>query len=137
MICAVLLAHLQRIYGWSADFAVQATYCSLLLLIAVIDLEHSIVPNVLVGCGVLLVVAFNAFYPTPGLAAALWGAAAGGGVFLFCQPCPSSLFLLVVRAAHFWKIRSFPGPPFRVASRLLLKCARPFAAVPSRGDGLP
>ena len=82
LISAVLLALLQRALGWSPDFVVQATYCSLLLLIAVIDLEHSIVPNVLVGSGVLLAVAFNALYPSPGLAAALWGAAAGGGVFL-------------------------------------------------------
>lgn len=81
LISAVLLAHLQRAYGWSVDFVVLATYCSLLLLIAVIDLEHSLIPNVLVGSGLLLALGFNAFYPTPGLAVALGGAAAGGGVF--------------------------------------------------------
>lgn len=82
LISAVLLAHLQRVHGWSVDFVTQATYCSLLLLIAVIDLEHSLIPNILVGSGVLLALGFNAFHPAPGLAAALGGAAAGGGVFL-------------------------------------------------------
>jgi leader peptidase (prepilin peptidase)/N-methyltransferase len=81
LISGVLVAHLQRVYSWSLDFVIQATYCSLLLLIAVIDLEHSLIPNVLVGSGVLLALGFNAFHPTPGLAAALWGAAAGGGAF--------------------------------------------------------
>jgi prepilin signal peptidase PulO-like enzyme (type II secretory pathway) len=81
LITGVLLAHLQRVYGWSLDFVIQTTYCSLLLLIAVIDLEHSLIPNILVGSGVLLALGFNAFYPRPGLGAALWGAAAGGGVF--------------------------------------------------------
>jgi len=77
-----LFAYLQRIDGWSSGFVIRATYCSLLLLIAVIDLEHRLIPNVLVGCGMMLALAFNVLYPTPGLAAALWGAAVGGGVFV-------------------------------------------------------
>ena len=81
LISGGLFAHLQRMYGWNSGFVVQATYCSLLLLIAVIDLEHSLIPNALVGFGLLLALGFNVLYATPGLAAALWGAAIGGGIF--------------------------------------------------------
>jgi leader peptidase (prepilin peptidase)/N-methyltransferase len=76
-----LFAHVQRMYGWSPGFVIRATYCSLLLLIAVIDLEHSLIPNVLVGFGLLLAMGFNVLYATPGLVTALWGAIAGGGIF--------------------------------------------------------
>ncbi len=77
-----LFAYLQRRYGWSSTLAIQATYCSLLLLIAVIDLEHSLVPNVLVGSGMALAVGFNILWSAPGLSSALWGAAIGGGIFV-------------------------------------------------------
>jgi leader peptidase (prepilin peptidase)/N-methyltransferase len=81
LISSGLFAHLQSMYGWNSVFVVRATYCSLLLLIAVIDLEHSLIPNALVGFGLLLALGFNVLYATPGLAAALWGAAIGGGIF--------------------------------------------------------
>jgi leader peptidase (prepilin peptidase)/N-methyltransferase len=67
--------------GWSSAFLVQGTYCSLLLLIAVIDLEHSIVPNVLVGTGMLLALGFSILGRAVGLASALGGALVGGGIF--------------------------------------------------------
>jgi prepilin signal peptidase PulO-like enzyme (type II secretory pathway) len=75
-------AYLQRRYGWSVTFATQATYCSLLLLIAVIDLEHSLVPNVLVGSGMALAVGVNILWSAPGLSPALWGSAIAGGIFV-------------------------------------------------------
>jgi leader peptidase (prepilin peptidase)/N-methyltransferase len=79
--CAGTFAYLQGQHGWSSAFLVQATYSSLLLLIAVIDFEHSIVPNVLVGTGMLLALCFGVMEQTVGLASMLWGAAIGGGAF--------------------------------------------------------
>jgi leader peptidase (prepilin peptidase)/N-methyltransferase len=77
-----LCVYLQHGYGWNFHFVTLLTYCGLLLLIGVIDLEHRLVPDVLIALGMLLAAAFNAIHPMPGLAAALLGAALGGGVFL-------------------------------------------------------
>ena len=73
----------------------ELAYCSLLMLIATIDLEHRLVPNVLILTGLILAVGFNLLSPQPvavrllrdgpglpGLAMALLGAAVGGGLFL-------------------------------------------------------
>jgi prepilin signal peptidase PulO-like enzyme (type II secretory pathway) len=75
-------------------------YCSLLLLIAAIDLEHRLVPDVLILTGLILAVGFRllSLLPIPllrngefgplfsegtaGLTTALAGAAVGGGLFL-------------------------------------------------------
>lgn len=67
------------------------TYCSLLLLIAIIDLEHRLVPNVLILVGLFLAASFSLLPPlqssslltaVPGLASAVTGATVGGGLFL-------------------------------------------------------
>ena len=66
------------------------TYCSLLLLIATIDLEHRLVPNVLILAGLILAIGFSLLSPArgalrghaSGLTTALLGAAVGGGLFL-------------------------------------------------------
>ena len=77
----------------------ELAYCSLLLLIATIDLEHRLVPNVLVLAGLILAVGFNWLLPqlallrvvqsphlwggpVPGLTSTLVGAVVGGGLFL-------------------------------------------------------
>jgi prepilin signal peptidase PulO-like enzyme (type II secretory pathway) len=81
VLCAVLFAYLQQMFGWSAAFLVQGTYCSLLLLIAVIDLEHRIVPNVLVGTGMLLALCFSILLhtvPHRGIGQCVWGSTCGG-----------------------------------------------------------
>jgi Flp pilus assembly protein protease CpaA len=41
-------------------------YCSLLLLIATIDLEHHLVPNVLILAGLILAVVFDLLSPLAG-----------------------------------------------------------------------
>jgi len=82
LMSAGLCVHIQRNYGWSLGCAILVTYCSLLLLIAAIDFEHSLVPNILVGWGVVVALGFNVVTPSPGLPAALWGAAVGGGAFM-------------------------------------------------------
>jgi len=80
-ICASLYAYLGQRWGWHAVFWMQAGYCTLLLLIAVIDLEHSIVPNVLVGAGVILVLTLSVVRGTPPLGATLGGGLVGGVAF--------------------------------------------------------
>jgi leader peptidase (prepilin peptidase)/N-methyltransferase len=77
-----LWAWLQARYGWSAPFVRSVAYCSLLLLIAAIDLEHRLVLDVLVGPGLALAVLLSALWGEPGLVSALEGAALGGGFFL-------------------------------------------------------
>ena len=94
VVSAALCAYLQLIHDWSPAFAIHATYCSLLLLIAVIDLEHSLVPNVLVGSGLVLALGINIWRPAPGLRTALLGAGIGGGIFV--------LLALVRRNALGW-----------------------------------
>jgi prepilin signal peptidase PulO-like enzyme (type II secretory pathway) len=94
VLSAALCAYLERSLGWSSAFAIQAAYCGLLLLIAVIDLEHSLVPNVLVGCGLALALGLNVWHPALGLGTALLGAAVGGAIFV--------LLALVRRNALGW-----------------------------------
>jgi leader peptidase (prepilin peptidase)/N-methyltransferase len=68
--------------GWNREFAVQMAYSALLLLIAVIDLEHSLVPNVLVLSGLLLSLATHILSGQSNLRGAVAGASFGGAVFL-------------------------------------------------------
>ncbi len=67
---------------WLAGAVPEVTYCSLLLLIATIDLEHRLVPNVLILSGLLLAMGFSLLAHSPSLTTLLAGAAAGGGLFL-------------------------------------------------------
>jgi len=77
-----LCVYLQGAYGWSLSFARLLACCSVLLLIAIIDLRTRLIPNVLTGFGVVLALAFSILLPAPGLVAALEGAALGGAIFL-------------------------------------------------------
>jgi prepilin signal peptidase PulO-like enzyme (type II secretory pathway) len=75
-----LCIQLQRTHGWSAAWVTEVAYCSVLLLIAVIDLQHRLVPNALVTGGLALALFFNIWQPVRGLGAAIGGAAVGGGL---------------------------------------------------------
>ena len=77
-----LFAYVWRRYGWSLRSAALLTYCSLLLLIAVVDLEHRLIPNVLVGPGMVTALGFGVTSAHLGLATVLWGAVVGGGIFM-------------------------------------------------------
>jgi prepilin signal peptidase PulO-like enzyme (type II secretory pathway) len=72
---------LWRVYGWSLLWAVQMVYCGLLLLIGLVDLQYSRIPNVLVGTGMVVALTFNLWHRNPGIGSALAGAALGGGIF--------------------------------------------------------
>jgi leader peptidase (prepilin peptidase)/N-methyltransferase len=76
-----LCARLLSIHGWSVSLVAEAAYCALLLLIAAVDLQHRLVPNMLVMGGLALVLCFSIWQPVPGLRSALCGAATGGGLF--------------------------------------------------------
>ena len=77
-----LFTHVWRRYGWNLGSVALLTYCSLLLLIAVIDLEHRLIPNVLVGSGMVIALGFGVISAHLGLATMLWGAVVGGGIFM-------------------------------------------------------
>jgi len=79
---AILCANLHKAYGWSLAFAKFMLCCSLLMLIAMIDLRTRLIPNVLTALGAALALAFGMLLPSPGLMAVLGGAALGGAMFL-------------------------------------------------------
>ena len=98
LLCAAIGVYLQRAYGWSLLWAVQMVYCGLLLLIGLVDLQYSRIPNVLVGTGMVLALVFSVWHGlkgplwggpegplfwggTPSIASALAGAVLGGGIF--------------------------------------------------------
>lgn len=79
---AALAVYLNLTYSWSPVFWARFTLCEVLLLIAAIDLEHRLVPNVLVGTGLALSLLFSAVWLQPPLRSALLGAAVAGVSFL-------------------------------------------------------
>lgn len=81
LVCAAIGTYLWRVYGWSLLWAVQMVYCGLLLLIGLVDLQYSRIPNVLVGTGMVVALTFNLWHRNPGIGSALAGAALGGGIF--------------------------------------------------------
>jgi leader peptidase (prepilin peptidase)/N-methyltransferase len=81
-VSASLYAYIAAQWGWSDVFWILAAYCSLLLLIAIIDLEHSLVPNILVSIGAVLVLGLGVLGRTQSLAAVFLGGIVGGLIFL-------------------------------------------------------
>jgi leader peptidase (prepilin peptidase)/N-methyltransferase len=77
-----LCVYLQGAYGWSLSLAKLLVCCSLLLLIAMIDLRTRRIPNVLTAWGAVLALAFGILLPSPGLRAVLEGTALAGAIFL-------------------------------------------------------
>lgn len=69
-------------WQWVVERIPEITYCSLLVLIATIDLEHRLVPDVLILAGLAAAVGLSALGRSPSLRVALAGAAVGGGLFL-------------------------------------------------------
>lgn len=74
--------YLHLVHSWSAAFWTRFILSELLLLIAAIDLEHRLVPNVLVAAGVALSLLFSILPTQPGLLSALTGALVAGVLFL-------------------------------------------------------
>ena len=106
-----LAVSLQAQHGLGWAFATRWACAVLLLIIAAIDLEHRLVPNVLLGAGSVLAFLSQLFVLRWGLLSVLAGAAVGGGLFL--------LIALLRRGAMGWgdvklaaligMITGFPG----------------------------
>lgn len=77
-----IAAYLHFAYQWRALFWTRFTLSELLLLIAVIDLEHRLVPNVLVAAGLVLSLLFSGLGAHAGLGSTLTGAVVAGLLFL-------------------------------------------------------
>jgi len=107
VLCTALMFYLRDVAGLpiaaappTAGVVPRLFYCSLLLLIATIDLEHRLVPDILILAGLVFATGlhFLSLLPVsslritasryllnpgaPGLTVALTGAAVGGGLFL-------------------------------------------------------
>lgn len=69
-------------YGPSPSFAALFLFCSALVVITGIDLEHQVIPDRITMPGIVAGVAFSFFLPWPGWLNALLGILAGGGSLL-------------------------------------------------------
>jgi leader peptidase (prepilin peptidase) / N-methyltransferase len=79
---ALIFALSFLIYGLTFETAVTIFYFSLFLLLMVIDLEHTIIPNKIVYPTAVVALAISAFTPKIGIVSALIGGAAGLLIFL-------------------------------------------------------
>ncbi len=79
---AVLFALLYLRFGLTLTFGVVAVYAAVLGAIAIIDLEHRIIPNIIVYPAAAVIAVANIFLPQPGLVPALIGTALGFGLLL-------------------------------------------------------
>ena len=77
LITAVLVVACVLAFGVTADAAIAAFFCAVLVVVSAIDLEHRIIPNVIVlpAAGICLV-AQTALHPSPEWALAALGASA-------------------------------------------------------------
>jgi len=89
-VTAFLIVTCVAVYGLTADGALAAGFCSVLVVLSVIDVNHRIVPNriVLPAAAVTLVV-HTAIDPT--LAWLVWALVAASGLFLVVLAYPKGL----------------------------------------------
>jgi len=90
----VLFAFLYWYYGLGWELLVVAFYCCLFVVLLVIDLEHSILPNKIVypGMGVALAVALAAEFVLVGVGPGIKSAAIGGGIGLGLLLIPALIY---------------------------------------------
>jgi len=74
----VFVAH-YYVFGWDAVLIPRLVLASILIALFAIDLEHHLLPNVITLPGIVVGLLFSVFLP-PGLADAIIGVLAGGGV---------------------------------------------------------
>jgi prepilin signal peptidase PulO-like enzyme (type II secretory pathway) len=78
------------VYGLTADAALAAAFCSVLVVLSVIDVNHRIVPNrIVLPSAALVLVAHTAIDPSPAWAA--WALIASCGLFLVVLAYPKGL----------------------------------------------
>lgn len=79
---AVLTLFIFLKYGPTLSFLVLFLFCSALVVITFIDLEHQIIPDSITLPGILIGFAVSFFIPSPGWRNSLIGIVAGGGSLL-------------------------------------------------------
>jgi leader peptidase (prepilin peptidase) / N-methyltransferase len=97
-ITALLIVACVAVYGATAEAALAAGFCAVLVVLSVIDVNHRIVPNRIVvpAAGVALV-AHTAIDPS--LAWLAWALVAAGGLFLVVLAYPKGLGMGDVKLA--------------------------------------
>lgn len=97
-VTAILIVACVAVYGVSADAALAAGFCAVLVVLSVIDLNLRIVPNrIVVPAACVVLVAHTAIDPS--LAWLAWGLAAAGGLFLIVLAYPKGLGMGDVKLA--------------------------------------
>jgi len=77
LFCALVLAALYLLEGWTLNFVFAGAWMILLIILAAIDVEHYRLPNVLVGCGTVLSLLWMLVRPGQSWSAAGLGLLAG------------------------------------------------------------
>lgn len=97
-VTALLIVACVAVYGATAEAALAAGFCAVLVVLSVIDVNHRIVPNRIVvpAAGVVLV-AHTAIDPS--LAWLAWALVAAGGLFLVVLAYPKGLGMGDVKLA--------------------------------------
>jgi len=85
LLSALMLGSLYLLNGWTIDFLFQSGWMILLLILAVIDLEHYRLPNSLVLSGVILSILWMIFSPDQSWLDAVFGLVTGFGLAGFAM----------------------------------------------------
>jgi prepilin signal peptidase PulO-like enzyme (type II secretory pathway) len=90
VVTAFLVVTCVAVYGPTAEAALAAGFCSVLVVLSVIDVNHRIVPSrIVVPCAVVALVVHTA--TDPSAARLAWALIAAGGLFLVVLACPTGL----------------------------------------------
>ena len=98
LVTAVLVAGCVLAFGLSADTAVAAGFCAVLVAVSAIDLEHRIIPNrIVVPAAAVALVAQTALHPSPEWALSAF--AASGFLFAAALAYPAGMGMGDVKLA--------------------------------------
>ncbi len=97
-VTAFLVVTCAAVYGLSAEAALAAAFCCVLVVLSVIDVNHRIVPNrIVLPAAAVILVAHTAIEPTPSWL--IWSLVASGALFLFVLAYPKGLGMGDVKLA--------------------------------------
>ncbi len=91
MVTGILFAVIWARYGGTYEGIALLGYVSLFLLVFIMDLEHGVIPNLIVFPGLAIVLTVASFSPGIGPWQALAGAGAGFGILLAIYLLPGSI----------------------------------------------
>jgi prepilin signal peptidase PulO-like enzyme (type II secretory pathway) len=97
-VTAFLIVTCVAVYGLTAEAALAAAFCSVLVVLSVIDANHRIVPNrIVLPAAAVTLVAHTLIEPSPAWLA--WGLIASGALFLIVLAYPKGLGMGDVKLA--------------------------------------